>query len=124
MLAVLSRFMSSSSHSHGPLASVMLANITTSLSPLHVELINESSSHGGDSTSESHFKLFVVSPLFDGKSVLERHRMVNDAVRAGASNIPVHALSISAKTTAQWQAGAAMHITPKCAGGDGSGITR
>ena len=116
----LTRLMSSTSN-HGPLAVSMLANVTAALAPIHIELVNESASHGGDATSESHFKLFVVSAFFDGKSVLERHRLVNDAVRAGASNIPVHALSISAKTSAQWAQGAAMHTTPKCAGGDGSG---
>lgn len=112
------------STSVGPLATSMLQNVKAALSPVHIDLVNESSSHGGDASAESHFKLFVVSSAFEGKSVLERHRLVNDAVRAGASNIPVHALSISAKTPAQWSAGAQMHQTPACAGGDGSGMSR
>ena len=108
----------------GPLATAMLTSIRAALSPTHVELVNESAGHGGGPTAESHFKVLVVSAAFDGKSVLDRHRLVNDAVRGGAANIPVHALSISAKTPAQWEKGAAMHETPKCAGGDGSGLTR
>ena len=116
----LSRAMSTS----GPLATAMLAAVRAALAPVHVELVNESAGHGGGADAESHFKLLVVSAAFDGKSVLDRHRLVNDAVRGGADNIPVHALSIAAKTPAQWSKGAAMHETPKCAGGDGSGMSR
>ena len=108
----------------GPLAKAMVANINAALSPVHVELVNESASHGGGPDAESHFKLLVVSSLFDGKSIIDRHRLVNDAVRGESSNIPVHALSISAKTPAQWEKGAAIHQTPRCAGGDGSGMHR
>jgi len=109
----------------GPLATKMTAAITRALAPVHLQLENESSAHGGDAASESHFKLLVVSAAFDGKSLLDRHRLVNDAVKEGATNIPVHALSISAKTPAQWAAagGAAaaqLHTTPTCQGGDGS----
>ena len=110
--------------SHGPLATAMLASVTAALAPTHVELVNESAGHGGAPGAESHFKLLVVSAAFEGKSVLDRHRLVNDAVRGGAANIPVHALSIGAKTPAQFAAGAAMHKTPACAGGDGSGLMR
>ena len=103
----------------------MLASIHKALAPLHVAMENESHKHGGGPASESHFKLLVVSPAFEGRSLLDRHRMVNDAVKDGATNIPVHALSISAKTPAQWEAagGAAapLHATPTCQGGDGSG---
>ncbi len=108
----------------GPLAKAMVANVNTALSPVHLELVNESASHGGGPDAESHFKLLVVSAHFDGKSIIDRHRLVNDAVRGDSSNIPVHALSISAKTPAQWEKGAAIHQTPRCAGGDGSGLTR
>jgi BolA-like protein 1 len=52
--------------------------------------------------SESHFKVFVVSEKFEGMSVLARHRAVNDAVRnKDTGELPVHALSIQAKTPAQ-----------------------
>ena len=117
----LTRAMSSTS---GPLASAMVASVRAALAPVHIELVNESAGHGGGADAESHFKLLVVSAAFDGKSVLDRHRLVNDAVRGGSANIPVHALSISAKTPEQWAKGAAMHETPRCAGRDGSGMTR
>ena len=94
------------------------------LSPVFLEFVNESSKHGSGHGAESHFKVLVVSAKFEGISLLDRHRMVNDAVKDGSTNIPVHALSVSAKTVAQWEAAGGklpMHSTPNCAGGDGSG---
>ena len=110
----------------GPLQTKMAAAITRALAPAHLEFENESHKHGGGGAQESHFKLLVVSPAFEGKSLLDRHRLVNDAVKEGATNIPVHALSISARTPAQWAGGAGggIHTTPACAGGDGSGLAR
>ena len=120
----------------GPIARDILAKVTAAFSPVHVELENESQKHAsrsitptstrsGSSTitssatanAESHFKLFVVSAMFEGVPLLQRHRLVNDAIRGGASNLPCHALSISAKTPSQWSGGAAMHKTPECGGG-------
>ena len=102
----------------GPIAADILSKCAAAFSPAHMELENESSKHGAG-TAESHFKLFIVSSSFDGVPLLQRHRLVQDAIRAGASNLPCHALSISAKTPAQWKsgAGAAMHSTPDCGGG-------
>ena len=108
----------------GPLQTKMAAAITRALAPAHLEFENESHKHGGGACAdaESHFKVLVVAAAFEGKSLLDRHRLVNDAVKEGATNIPVHALSISAKTPAQWAsaggaAAAQLHTTPNCAGG-------
>mmetsp|Transcript_34107 Transcript_34107/g.86304 ORF Transcript_34107/g.86304 Transcript_34107/m.86304 type:complete len:80 (-) Transcript_34107:267-506(-) len=46
------------------------------------------------------FDVAVVSPLFEGKTLLARHRLVNDALKSEMSQI--HALSIkSAKAPGQ-----------------------
>ena len=107
----------------GPIALDMLAKLRAALAPVHMELENESHKHSAPPGSESHFTLFVVSSAFEGKALLERHRMVNELLKEGTNNLPVHALSISAKTPAQWAggSGAAMQSTPACGGGDGSG---
>ena len=97
---------------------LLRSRITVALSPTHLELVNESYKHNVPSGSESHFKVLVVSSAFEGRSLLDRHRLVNDAVRGADAALPVHALSIQAKTPAQWEAGAAMHSTPNCKGGD------
>ncbi len=49
-----------------------------------------------------HFEASVVSSTFEGKSLIQRHRMVLDTVRAQIDSDELHALSItSAKTPAE-----------------------
>jgi len=49
-----------------------------------------------------HFEASVVSAAFEGKSLIQRHRMVLDTVRAQIDSDELHALSItSAKTPAE-----------------------
>jgi stress-induced morphogen len=74
--------------------------------------------------SETHFKVLVVSEAFDGTVPLARHRQVN-SILADELAGPVHALSIVAKTPAQWQHMQDGGLTklppsPNCQGGDGS----
>lgn len=48
--------------------------------PLHLEVIDQSAAHHGHkeagSGGNSHFKIILVSKAFEGKSPLERHRLV------------------------------------------------
>ena len=64
---------------------------------LHVE--DESHRHEGHPGyrpgGESHFRLYIVSEAFRGKSRLERHRMINAAL-ANELKGRVHALAIHA----------------------------
>ena len=64
---------------------------------LHVE--DESHHHQGHAGhrpgGETHFRLYIVSEAFRGKSRLERHRMIN-ATLAGELAAGVHALAIHA----------------------------
>jgi BolA family transcriptional regulator, general stress-responsive regulator len=74
--------------------SLMLA-----LRPTRLDLVNESELHAGHRSSpgsgESHFRVLVVSERFQGKSRIERHRMVNEAL-ATELREGVHALAIKA----------------------------
>ena len=49
-----------------------------------------------------HYRLRVVSPLFSGKTLLERHRLVNDVVFSEMEGL-VHALAIKALTPEEWK---------------------
>jgi BolA family transcriptional regulator, general stress-responsive regulator len=64
---------------------------------LHVE--DESHRHEGHPGhrpgGETHFRLYIVSEAFRGKSRLQRHRMINAAL-AGELAGGVHALAIHA----------------------------
>jgi BolA family transcriptional regulator, general stress-responsive regulator len=42
--------------------------------PVFLDIINESHSHNVPRGSESHFKVVVISPEFEGKSLIQRHR--------------------------------------------------
>lgn len=69
------------------------------LEPTRLDVVNESHLHAGHAgspgTGESHFRLLVVSGLFEGRSRLERHRMVNEALVDFLKN-KIHALAIKA----------------------------
>jgi BolA protein len=64
---------------------------------LHVE--DESHRHEGHAghrpSGETHFRLYIVSEAFRGKSRIERHRMINAAL-AHELAAGVHALAIHA----------------------------
>ncbi len=54
-----------------------------------------------DTTGTSdHFELLVVSPAFEGKKLMERHRMVYGALGGVVGN-EIHALSLKTLTPAE-----------------------
>jgi stress-induced morphogen len=53
---------------------------------------------GGD-----HWQLFIVSPAFEGKGLIEQHRMVNDALKEEMADQRIHALALKTYTPEQWQ---------------------
>jgi BolA protein len=69
-------------------------------SPTHLVVTDESHQHHGHAGwregGETHFRLDIVSPAFDGKSRVERHRLVNAAL-AAAFERGLHALAIRAR---------------------------
>ena len=83
----------------GPVAQEMLRRLDA-LEPTKIELIDDSEKHRGhggyNPAGESHFILLVESPLFAGKSRVERQRMVHSALGELVGE-RVHALSIRAK---------------------------
>jgi len=67
--------------------------------PESLEVQDESHLHEGHAGhrpgGETHFRLYIVSAAFEGKSRIERHRMIN-ATLAGELEGSVHALAIRA----------------------------
>jgi len=69
------------------------------LAPETLEIIDDSAAHAGHPGARSggHYRVTLVAEAFRGRSRLERHRLVHEAVAplfAGA----VHALNIIART--------------------------
>lgn len=85
--------------STGPVASEMIARLTSALSPTHLDLEDQSDHHighaGHDARGESHFALTIASPAFEGQSRVARQRMVYAAL-GDLMKERVHALSIKA----------------------------
>ena len=63
--------------------------------PDAAELDVEDRTGGGD-----HFQVTVASPAFDGLSLLDQHRRVNDALAAMLQDGSIHELRIKTKGTA------------------------
>jgi BolA protein len=84
----------------GPVAQQMHERLKTALSPLKIELIDDSEKHRGhggyNPAGESHFTLNIESGAFAGKSRLERQRLVHKALGV-LLHERVHALSIRAR---------------------------
>ncbi|MCG7499494.1 transcriptional regulator BolA [Vibrio sp. Of7-15] len=87
------------------------------LAPVHLQVINESYMHNVPAGAESHFKVIVVSELFEGKRLLARHRLVNTALADELSNM-IHALAIHTYTETEWRSQhAGAPTSPPCRGG-------
>ena len=74
------------------------------LSPSHLEVVNESSGHGGYFPGkESHFKVIVVSESFEGLRLVQRHQKIYAVAGELLSPGKIHALAIHAFLPEEWQ---------------------
>ena len=96
------------------------AKVRAELTPIHLEVINESHKHNVPPGSESHFRLVIVTDRFRGKVTVERHRTVHrilDRELAGE----IHALALTTMTPEEWTAAdGKVPPSPPCSGGDGT----
>ena len=78
--------------------------VRASLDPAHLQIVDESHRHAGHAgarSGASHYRVTIVSDRFEGRSRIERHRMLYDAL--GPMMGPeVHALVIRARTPEEW----------------------
>ncbi|XP_053133842.1 bolA-like protein 1 [Hemicordylus capensis] len=99
-----------------PVEASIRAKLEKALQPAHLEVINDSHMHAVPRGSETHFRVVVASPRFEGLSLIHRHRLVNDILQDELAG-PVHALSIQARTPQQWEKSAHVDQSPSCLGG-------
>lgn len=92
------------------------AKIADTFAPHHFTVVNESSGHNVPPSSESHFKVVVVSDEFEGKRLLQRHRLINACLADELAN-HIHALAIHTYTQAEWQEQQSAPESPNCLGG-------
>ena len=87
------------------------SQLKLALSPDYFEVINESSQHSGPST-ESHFKIVVVSTKFDEMKLIDRHRFINKLFTNEMKHI--HALAMHTYTPEEWQKRQGAPKSPEC----------
>jgi len=78
------------------------ARLMTVFAPTELEVIDDSDRHRGHPGARDgrgHFKVKIVSPLFEGRKPIERHRMVYAALDS-LLKTDIHALSVRAGATA------------------------
>ena len=91
--------------------------IVDALQPVRLDVIDESHRHNVPEGAESHFKLVIVSNVFDGRGLVDRHRMVNKLLAQQLAG-HVHALGLHTHTVAEWtQRGEQVPASPPCRGG-------
>jgi len=75
--------------------------LTEAFTPHSLTVTDESHLHAGHMghrpEGETHFRVNIVSDAFEGKTRIERHRMVNAALAAELAG-SVHALAVKAMT--------------------------
>lgn len=84
----------------GPVHSEIEKRLTAKLDPVSLNVINDSASHhghaGDDGSGESHFTVEIECAAFEGKSRLDRQRLVNRAL-GDLMREKVHAMAIRAR---------------------------
>ena len=78
---------------------IITEKLTAAFAPQSLRVVDESHQHEGHAGhrpgGETHFRVYIVSEAFRGKSRIERHRMVNETL-ADELQGGVHALAIHA----------------------------
>jgi BolA protein len=73
--------------------------LTEALMPQSLDVVDESAQHAGHAGhragGETHFRVYIVAAAFEGKTRIERHRLINGILSAELEG-GVHALAIHA----------------------------
>ena len=100
------------------IAATIEEKLLSAFTPLHLDVINESSNHNVPPGSESHFKVTIVSKEFEDERLIKRHRAVN-LVLAEELAEKIHALALHTYTEREWHDYYADNtpLSPNCLGG-------
>jgi BolA protein len=77
------------------------------LSPVHLEVVDESAFHAGHAGAQAgggHYRVTIVSAAFEGLERVARHRVVY-ATLSEEMQGPIHALALAAYTPGEWKKG-------------------
>lgn len=95
---------------------VIEEKLRAGLSPVFLQVDNESHMHSVPANSETHFKVVVVADTFEGLRAVQCHQRVygllSEELQSG-----VHALAIHAYTPQDWANRTEAPVSPECIGG-------
>lgn len=95
---------------------VIEQKLTDGLSPVFLQVDNESHMHNVPDNAETHFKVVIAADAFVGLRAVQRHqqvyRLLAEELQGG-----VHALAIHAYTPQDWQEQGQAPTSPDCLGG-------
>jgi BolA family transcriptional regulator, general stress-responsive regulator len=80
-------------------ADLITKKLTEAFAPQSLKVVDESHQHEGHAGhrpgGQTHFRVYIVSDVFKGKTRLERHRMINgklsDELAGGVHALAIHA---------------------------------
>ncbi len=82
-----------------PMTDIITRKLTEAFNPESLRLVDESHLHAGHAGhrpgGETHFRLYIVARAFEGKSRIERHRMINQLLATELAG-GIHALALHA----------------------------
>jgi BolA protein len=80
-------------------ADIITQRLADAFQPQSVKVVDESHLHAGHAGSreggQTHYRVYIVSDAFKGKTRIERHRMINAALAQELAG-GVHALAVHA----------------------------
>ena len=80
-------------------ADLITKKLTEAFSPQSLKVLDESHQHEGHAGhrpgGQTHYRIYIVSQAFKGKTRIERHRMINHSLSAELAG-GIHALAVHA----------------------------
>ncbi len=91
--------------------------LQAALLPIHLEIVDETHMHSVPEDAQSHFKVIAVSTAFEGKPLVQRHRLINKTLAEELAD-GIHALALHTMTPEEWfDKGGQAPQSPPCLGG-------
>ncbi len=90
--------------------------LTVELTPVYLDVEDESYMHNVPQGAQSHFKVTVVAPEFTGQSLVQRHRRINRILAEELAG-QVHALALHTLSEDEWRTNPDVPDSPPCRGG-------
>ena len=98
------------------------AKLKEVLSPIHLEVIDESYLHNVEPGRESHVRIVAISEVFEGLNLVKRHQLIYAEIQEEIDG-PIHALSIHTFTEQEWkERNEKAEASPDCLGGSKNDI--